>query len=180
MESENGRETFAARCGVQTYQSISRFHENHIPPVRLPLPSVIASAPAHLFFGTALGGHQILERPGRCRGQKKPGFKRWSRVVGRSFRGSSSALVLVARCGADAATAWPARASVMGCIFTWASTNGRNGGPNDGVEPLRTACGFASVSLCASPTGTRLGFVWSDWQLSLARTDKSAANEPRD
>jgi hypothetical protein len=74
----------------------------------------------------------------------------------------------------------PARASVMGCIFTWASTNGRNGGPNDGVEPLGTACGFASVSLCASPTGTRLGFVWSDWQLSLARTDKSAANEPRD
>lgn len=71
MESENGRETFAARCGVQTYQSISRFHENHIPPVRLPLPSVIATAPAHLFFGTALGGHQILERPGRCRGQKK-------------------------------------------------------------------------------------------------------------
>jgi len=82
MESENGRETFAARCGVQTYQSISRFHENHIPPVRLPLPSVIASAPAHLFFGTALGGHQILERPGRCRGQKKA----WIQEVEQSRR----------------------------------------------------------------------------------------------
>jgi hypothetical protein len=157
---------------VQTYQSISRFHENHIPPVRLPLPSVIASAPAHLFFGTALGGHQILERPGRCRGQKKA----WIQEVEQGRREILPRFLIRAGAGRPL----PARASVMGCIFTWASTNGRNGGPNDGVEPLGTACGFASVSLCASPTGTRLGFVWSDWQLSLARTDKSAANEPRD